>query len=57
MRRALDNLDGIVQRAIKRVPKGISTGRLVPTRSGGAPAAVSLSTADADEGVGAPDTS
>jgi hypothetical protein len=29
MRRALDDLDGIVTRAIARVPKGVSTGRLV----------------------------
>jgi hypothetical protein len=29
MRRALDDLDGIVARAIARVPKGVSTGRLV----------------------------
>ena len=28
MRRALDDLDGIVARAIARVPKGVSTGRL-----------------------------
>ena len=56
MRRALDDLDAIVTRAIARVPKIISTGRLVP-RSVGDPAHVSLSTAHADEVVGAPDTS
>jgi hypothetical protein len=42
MRRALDDLDRIVERAIARVPKCISTGRLVLTRSGGAPAAASV---------------
>ncbi|TPW06497.1 MAG: hypothetical protein FD124_1674 [Alphaproteobacteria bacterium] len=61
MRRVLDNLDAVVKRAIAGVPKCITTGKLVLTRSGGAPAAVSLSTppADAkeDRGVGAPDTS
>jgi hypothetical protein len=57
MRSALDNLDAIVTRAIARVPRSTVTGRLVLTRSGGAPAAVNLSTADVGEGVGAPDTS
>jgi hypothetical protein len=57
MRTALDDLDGIVERAIARVPKNASTGRLAPTRSVGDPACVSLSTAHTDEVVRAPDTS
>ncbi|MBT9445337.1 MAG: hypothetical protein IV086_06530 [Hyphomonadaceae bacterium] len=57
MRRALDDLDAVVLRAIARVPKSISTGRLVITRSGGAPAEVTLSTPYADEVAHAPDTS
>ncbi|KAF0181721.1 MAG: hypothetical protein FD160_1561 [Caulobacteraceae bacterium] len=57
MRRALDDLDAVVTRAIARVPKSISTGRLVITRSGGAPADVTLSAPYADEVAHAPDTS
>jgi hypothetical protein len=61
MRRALDDLDGIAERAIARVPKFISTGRLAPTRSGGAPALMHASTSHADAkwdgGVDPPDTS
>ncbi len=56
MRSALDDLDAIVTRAIARVPKSVSTGRLVLTRSG-APAAVNPPPKDADEGAHAPDTS
>jgi hypothetical protein len=56
MRRALDDLDRIVDRAIKRVPKSTVTGRLL-IRSGGAPAAVQASRTHADEAVRAPDTS
>jgi hypothetical protein len=56
MRRALDDLERIVERAIARVPKSISTGKLV-LRSVGDLAHVSPSTADADEVVRAPDTS
>ncbi|MBT9447273.1 MAG: hypothetical protein IV086_16355 [Hyphomonadaceae bacterium] len=57
MRRALDDLDEIVERAIARVPKSITTGKLILTRSGGAPAAVRLSTVVVGEGAHAPDTS
>ncbi len=57
MRRALDDLDATVTRAIARVPKGVSTGKLVLTRSGGALAAAIPSTADVGEGAHAPDTS
>ena len=57
MRRTLDDLDAAVTRAIARVPKSISTGRLIVTRSGGAPAAVLSSKADVGEGADAPDTS
>jgi hypothetical protein len=61
MRRVLDDLDAVVERAIGRVPKSITTGRLVLTRSGGAPAAVLASNtsvdAKRDRGVDAPDTS
>ena len=55
MRRVLDDLDEVVTRAIARVPKGVTTGRLVVTRSVGDLAHVLPSRADA---VGrAPDTS
>jgi hypothetical protein len=57
IRDVLNHFDRVVQRAIARVPKGVSTGRLIITRSVGAPADVTLSTPYADEGVGAPDTS
>ena len=57
MRRALDDLDAVVQRAIARVPKSISTGRLAITRSVGDLAHVTLWTACADGIVRAPDTS
>ncbi|KAF0186557.1 MAG: hypothetical protein IV086_09620 [Hyphomonadaceae bacterium] len=57
MRRALDDLERIVTRAIARVPKGVSTGRLIITRSVGAPAAVRASNTYVDEGVDAPNTS
>ena len=57
MRRALDDLDRIVTRAIARVPKSISTGRLILARSVGDPAHVTRPTEDADEVVRAPDTS
>jgi hypothetical protein len=53
MRRALDDLERIVERAIARVPKCFSTGRLVLTWSGGAHAP----TANAEAVVRAPDTS
>jgi hypothetical protein len=57
MRRALDDLDAIVTRAIARVPKSTTTGRLVIARSVGDRAHVTPSTAAADEVVRAPDTS
>ncbi|KAF0183778.1 MAG: hypothetical protein FD160_911 [Caulobacteraceae bacterium] len=57
MRTALDDLDAVVKRAIARVPRSISTGRLAITRSVGAPADVGCLQGYADEGVGAPDTS
>ncbi|KAF0179130.1 MAG: hypothetical protein IV086_00085 [Hyphomonadaceae bacterium] len=57
IRAVLENFERIVERAIARVPKHTSTGRLVILRSVGAPAHGGSSTADADEGVGAPDTS
>jgi hypothetical protein len=57
MRRALDDLDHIVTRAVARVPKSISTGRLVPTRSGGTPAAEHLSIIHVGGVAHAPDTS
>ncbi len=57
MRSALDDLDKVVDRAMARVPKSTVTGRLVLTRSGAAPAAANLSTADVGEGAHAPDTS
>ena len=57
MRRVLDDLDGVAERAIARVPKTSTTGRLIASRSGGGPAAVHPSTPCADEGAGAPDTS
>ncbi|TPW01877.1 MAG: hypothetical protein FD124_3586 [Alphaproteobacteria bacterium] len=61
MRRALDDLDAVVLHAIARVPKSISTGRLIIIRSVGAPADVrcrqGYADAKEDGGVGAPDTS
>ena len=61
IRDVLNDFERVVQRAIARVPKGVCTGRLIITRSVGAPADVHPSTpyADAKEngGVGAPDTS
>jgi hypothetical protein len=57
MRRALEDLDGIAERAIARVPKFVSNGRLVVTRSSGGLAAVHVSTLYADVGAHAPDTS
>jgi hypothetical protein len=57
MRRVLDDLDRIVERAIARVPKSVSTARLIIVRSVGDPAHVTLSAEDADEVVRAPDTS
>ncbi len=61
IRDALNEFDRVVQRAIARVPKSISTGRLAITWSGGAPADVTLSTADVGPKTGwgahAPDTS
>ena len=56
MRTALDDLDAIVARAIVRVPKSISTGRLL-VRSVGDLAHVTLLIASADGVVRAPDTS
>jgi hypothetical protein len=56
MRRALDDLETIVARAIARIPKSIKTGKLI-VRSVGDPAHLTLSTAHADEVVRAPDTS
>ncbi len=53
IRDVLSKFDRIVERAIVRVPKAICTGRLIITRSVGAPADVALPTA----AVGAPDTS
>jgi hypothetical protein len=55
IRRALDNFERIVERAIARVPKHVATGRPLITRS--APAHASLSKDDADGVVRAPDTS
>jgi hypothetical protein len=55
MRRALDDLDRIVARAIARVPKSAATGKRIITRSVGDPAHVW--TTNADEVVRAPDTS
>ena len=57
MRRVLDHLERIVERAIARVPKSASTGQLAIIWSGGAPAAVPASNACVDGGVDAPDTS
>jgi hypothetical protein len=57
IRDVLDDFERVVQRAIRRVPKFISTGRLVPTRSGGALADVTLSKVDVGEVARAPDTS
>jgi hypothetical protein len=57
MRTALDNLDGLVARAIARVPKSVSNGGLVLTRSGAAPAAAHAPTSHGGEGAAAPDTS
>ncbi|MBT9446515.1 MAG: hypothetical protein IV086_12510 [Hyphomonadaceae bacterium] len=57
IRDALNDFERIVQRAIARVPKSISTGRLIITGSVGVLADVTPSTADADEGAHAPDTS
>jgi hypothetical protein len=57
MRRALEDLDRIVERAIARVPQCISTGRLILTRSVSDPAHVAPLTTNADEVVRAPDTS
>jgi hypothetical protein len=57
MRRALDHLHAIVERAIARVPKSMTTGKLVIAGSVGDPAYATPSTEDADEGVRAPDTS
>jgi hypothetical protein len=56
MRKALDDLEQIVDRAIARVPESTTTGKLV-IRSGGDIAHVILSIEDADEVVRAPDTS
>ncbi|MBT9445762.1 MAG: hypothetical protein IV086_08700 [Hyphomonadaceae bacterium] len=56
IRDVLNNFDRVVQRAIARVPKSITTGRLIITRSVGAPAEVTLST-DVCESAHAPDTS
>jgi hypothetical protein len=57
MRRALDDLESIVARAIARVPKSISAGRLAITRSVGDLPHASPVTAHADGVVRAPDTS
>jgi hypothetical protein len=57
MRRALDDPESIVARAIARVPKSISAGRLAITRSVGDLAHVTPSTTNADGVVRAPDTS
>jgi hypothetical protein len=56
IRDVLTDFDRVVAKAIARVPKSITTGRLVP-RSVGDLAHVILSTADADEVVRTPDTS
>jgi hypothetical protein len=57
MRRALDDLERIVERAIARVPRSTTTGRLVIAWSVGDLAHVTLSKLDADGVVRAPDTS
>jgi hypothetical protein len=56
MRRALDDLERIVERAIVRVPKSTTTGKLIIARSGGDPAHITPSITNADEVVRAPDT-
>jgi hypothetical protein len=60
MQRVMDNLDAVVTRALARLPRHTTLTSIV-IRSGGAPSSIgsaahSLRT-DADEGVGAPDTS
>ena len=55
IRDALNDFERIVQRAIARVPKGVSTGRLIITWSAGPSADVTPSTAEV--GAHAPDTS
>jgi hypothetical protein len=56
IRDVLKNFERIVEKAIARVPKRMTTGRLL-LRSVGAPAHVTPSTSLADEAVRAPDTS
>jgi hypothetical protein len=56
VRDVLNNFERVVAKAIARVPKSITTGRLV-LRSVGAPAHVTPSLPLADEAVRAPDTS
>jgi hypothetical protein len=57
MRKALEHLEGIVERAIARVPKTTTTGRLLITGSVDDLAHATLSTPHAGEVVRAPDTS
>ena len=57
IRDVLNDFDRVVQNAMARVPKSISTGGLVITRSVGDLAHVTPWRADADEVVSAPDTS
>jgi hypothetical protein len=56
MQWVLQNLDEVVARALARLPRYLTRTSIV-IRSGGDPAAVHSLKADADEGVGAPDTS
>jgi hypothetical protein len=56
MRRVMDNLDAVVTRALARLPRHTTRTSIV-IRSGGATAALHSLRVDADEGVGAPDTS
>jgi hypothetical protein len=57
MRRVLDDLDAVVKRAIARVPKSISTGRLVLIRSADALVGVRWRQGYVGGGADAPDTS
>jgi hypothetical protein len=56
MQRVMADLDGVVTRALARLPR-CTTRTSIVIRSGGDPAAVPFSRMDADRGVRAPDTS